>query len=76
MSKWKLKNKKKFAECGVINSENRIVGGQPSEPHRYPWIARLVYEGKFHCGGSLLTNDYILTAAHCLRRWIKKKPST
>ncbi|XP_044019325.1 transmembrane protease serine 9-like [Aphidius gifuensis] len=60
-------------ECGVINSENRIVGGQPSEPHRYPWIARLVYEGKFHCGGSLLTNDYILTAAHCLRRLQRSK---
>lgn len=55
-------------ECGVHNQENRIVGGRPTEPHRYPWIARLVYEGRFHCGASLLTNDYVITAAHCLRR--------
>ncbi|XP_034936651.1 transmembrane protease serine 9-like [Chelonus insularis] len=60
-------------ECGVYSQEDRIVGGRPTEPHRYPWIARLVYEGRFHCGGSLLTNDYVLTAAHCLRRLKRSK---
>jgi hypothetical protein len=26
-----------------------------------PSIHRLVYDGQFHCGGSLLTQDYVLT---------------
>lgn len=41
--------------------------------NRYPWIARLVYDGRFHCGGSLLTKDYVLTAAHCVRKLQKSK---
>ncbi|XP_057317818.1 transmembrane protease serine 9-like [Microplitis mediator] len=60
-------------ECGVQNQEIRIVGGKPTVPHRYPWIARLVYEGRFHCGASLLTTEYVLTAAHCLRRLKRSK---
>lgn len=57
-------------ECGLSNQENRIVGGRPAEPNKYPWLARLVYDGKFHCGASLLTNDYVITAAHCLRKYV------
>nr|XP_012144316.1 PREDICTED: transmembrane protease serine 9-like [Megachile rotundata] len=55
-------------ECGVSNQEHRIVGGKPTSPNKYPWVARLVYEGRFHCGASLVNNDYVLTAAHCVRR--------
>ncbi|KAF4524046.1 hypothetical protein B566_EDAN018123 [Ephemera danica] len=55
-------------KCGISNSETRIVGGQITGIHRYPWVARLVYDGQFHCGGSLLNGDYVLTAAHCVRR--------
>ncbi|KAK7865541.1 hypothetical protein R5R35_010085 [Gryllus longicercus] len=61
------------AECGVANQEIRIVGGRPTGVNRYPWIARLVYDGKFHCGGSLLNGDYVLTAAHCVRRLKRSK---
>ncbi|KAL6422449.1 hypothetical protein ACFW04_010628 [Cataglyphis niger] len=59
-----------FLECGLLNQENRIVGGRPTLPYRYPWIARLVYDGRFHCGASLLNNDYVITAAHCVRRFM------
>ncbi|KAG7211725.1 hypothetical protein KM043_010971 [Ampulex compressa] len=60
-------------ECGVSNQENRIVGGRPTAPNRYPWIARLVYDGRFHCGASLVNNDYVITAAHCVRRLKRSK---
>ena len=60
------------SECGVINQEIRIVGGMPTGVNRYPWVARLVYDGKFHCGASLINNDYVLTAAHCVRRLVLK----
>lgn len=57
-------------ECGLSNQENRIVGGRPTIPNKYPWVARIVYDGRFHCGASLLNNDYVITAAHCVRRYI------
>ncbi|XP_076382072.1 transmembrane protease serine 9-like [Megalopta genalis] len=60
-------------ECGLSNQENRIVGGKPTTPNKYPWVARLVYEGRFHCGASLVNNDYVITAAHCVRRLKRSK---
>ncbi|XP_047114566.1 trypsin-1-like [Schistocerca piceifrons] len=60
-------------QCGVANHEVRIVGGRPTGVNRYPWVARLVYDGRFQCGASLLNGDYVLTAAHCLRRLKRSK---
>ncbi|XP_062538139.1 uncharacterized protein LOC134206439 [Armigeres subalbatus] len=60
-------------ECGTANQETRIVGGRPTGVNQYPWLARLVYDGQFHCGASLLTKDYVLTAAHCVRRLKRNK---
>ncbi|CAH1976335.1 unnamed protein product [Acanthoscelides obtectus] len=54
-------------ECGVSNQENRIVGGRPTGINRYPWVARILYDGHYHCGASLLTEEFVLTAAHCIR---------
>ncbi|KAJ9579985.1 hypothetical protein L9F63_004368, partial [Diploptera punctata] len=67
----KLKNCS--CQCGVVNQEVRIVGGRPTGLNQYPWMARLVYDGNFHCGGSLLNGDYVLTAAHCVRRLKRAK---
>ncbi|KAI5750360.1 trypsin-1-like [Diaphorina citri] len=60
-------------QCGVTNQEVRIVGGRPTGVNKYPWVARLVYDGNFHCGASLINEDYVLTAAHCVRRLKRSK---
>ncbi|XP_014270367.1 trypsin-1 isoform X1 [Halyomorpha halys] len=60
-------------KCGVVNQEIRIVGGRPTGVNRYPWVARILYDGQFHCGGSLLNGDFVLTAAHCVRRLKRSK---
>ncbi|KAH8314242.1 hypothetical protein KR074_005080, partial [Drosophila pseudoananassae] len=62
-----------LSDCGFSNEEIRIVGGKPTGVNQYPWMARIVYDGKFHCGGSLLTKDYVLTAAHCVKKLRRSK---
>ncbi|HIW60919.1 MAG TPA: serine protease [Candidatus Stackebrandtia excrementipullorum] len=39
-----------------------IVGGETADEGEYPWMVRL----SMGCGGSLLTDQIVLTAAHCV----------
>ncbi|UJR14619.1 hypothetical protein I4U23_001613 [Adineta vaga] len=52
----------------------RIIGGIESIPHSWPWIVsiRLASTNSPFCGGSLITDRYILTAAHCFYDDFKK----
>jgi len=51
--------------CGIPNAENdKIVGGVEATPHEFPWQVGLFFDGYF-CGGSIISEEYILTAAHC-----------
>uniref|UniRef100_A0A182R026 CLIP domain-containing serine protease n=1 Tax=Anopheles farauti TaxID=69004 RepID=A0A182R026_9DIPT len=57
-------------ECGST-LEDRIFGGEVTSIYAYPWLARIRYfKGNnrygFHCGGVLIHNQYVLTAAHCI----------
>lgn len=52
--------------CGIANTSNRIVNGEETEINQYPWMALLSFGGSLHCGGSLINDHYVLTAAHCI----------
>uniref|UniRef100_A0AAG5CTE4 CLIP domain-containing serine protease n=1 Tax=Anopheles atroparvus TaxID=41427 RepID=A0AAG5CTE4_ANOAO len=56
--------------CGTTLND-RIVGGEEAPLGSYPWLARIQYFKSnnrygFHCGGVLIHNKYVLTAAHCI----------
>jgi secreted trypsin-like serine protease len=57
-------------ECGrpaVKPLRTRIVGGQEAVPHSWPWLVSLQYYGGHFCGGTLIDEYHVVTAAHCLQ---------
>ena len=65
-----------FDDNNETNVSLRIVGGiEVAGPHKYPWMAGLVYEstqsssekaGKVLCGGVVISSNVVMTAAHCI----------
>ncbi|KAJ8266946.1 hypothetical protein GJAV_G00136480 [Gymnothorax javanicus] len=50
------------------NQGNRIVGGNEVTPGEIPWQVALIDKQTLvgFCGGSILTEKWVITAAHCL----------
>lgn len=49
-----------------IVGSSRVVGGKPCQPTSWPWVVAIYRNGAFHCGGVLMSENWILTAAHCI----------
>ena len=60
-----------LASTGAKSSDRSIIGGDKVETGKYPFMVSILHsdndlwEGHF-CGGSLIEEDIVLTAAHCL----------
>ncbi|KAJ8338775.1 hypothetical protein SKAU_G00355610 [Synaphobranchus kaupii] len=58
LSSWKL-----TAACSGVE----IIGGKEVKPHSSPWMVSIQGKGKHICGGVLIKDQWVLTAAHCER---------
>ncbi|XP_034029084.1 LOW QUALITY PROTEIN: chymotrypsin-like elastase family member 2A [Thalassophryne amazonica] len=49
---------------------SKVVGGDDVRPHSWPWQVSLQYQSGsnfYHtCGGTLISSQWVLTAAHCI----------
>jgi len=53
--------------CGVPNRVTKIIGGITTKENEYPWQVGLYFGSSDSpsCGGSIISDETILTAAHC-----------
>ncbi|KAM7141632.1 serine protease 52-like [Molossus nigricans] len=51
----------------------KILGGEPASITEFPWQVNILYQGRHLCGGSILSEWWVLSASHC---FINKTNST
>ena len=52
------------SQIGYANG--RIIGGEEAEPHKYPWQVSFRSFGSHICGGSIINEYQVISAAHCV----------
>lgn len=57
------------ASCGkpqFLNS--RVIAGKTATRGAWPWQVLMMSNGRAGCGGTLVSNQWVVTAAHCVAR--------
>ncbi|XP_058520365.1 inactive serine protease 39-like [Ochotona princeps] len=61
-------NQNLAAVCGRSKVTGKIFGGQAAGPERWPWQVSLLYSMQHICGATLISSNWVISAAHCFQR--------
>ncbi|XP_073724399.1 ovochymase-2-like [Misgurnus anguillicaudatus] len=72
-NKERLLNFAKFsdAKCGssgprnILHRSVRVIGGSEARQGSHPWLVSFRIRGSHFCSAAILTDHWLLTAAHC-----------
>ncbi|XP_013011134.1 transmembrane protease serine 4 isoform X1 [Cavia porcellus] len=56
--------------CGSSAKASRVLGGEQASVESWPWQVSIQYNKQHICGGSILDPYWILTAAHCFKKYL------
>lgn len=54
-----------LATCSVF-PQGRIINGYEAEPGQFPYQALVKVAGEYTCGGAILNEKWVVTAASCV----------
>nr|XP_033798801.1 transmembrane protease serine 7 [Geotrypetes seraphini] len=61
--------------CGMKTTfQKRIIGGSDAEESEWPWQVSLHFAESAYCGASVLSKEWLLSAAHCFQGDILSDP--
>ena len=55
-----------FCATALTQPTSRILGGEEASKNGFPYACSIRVDGAHTCGGSIISNRNILTAAHCV----------
>uniref|UniRef100_A0A8D0DZV5 Peptidase S1 domain-containing protein n=1 Tax=Salvator merianae TaxID=96440 RepID=A0A8D0DZV5_SALMN len=56
---------RRVAASNRTMAQGKIVGGSKAWPGAWPWLVSVRLNGDLMCGGVLVADTWVLTAAHC-----------
>jgi len=60
------RRRREYGRPDADHGNRRIVGGDEADVGEYAWHAAIALDGVFFCGGALIADRFVITAAHCI----------
>uniref|UniRef100_A0A3P9QGL7 Acrosin n=1 Tax=Poecilia reticulata TaxID=8081 RepID=A0A3P9QGL7_POERE len=57
-------------KLAVPPGASRIIGGRDAPEGAWPWQASIQFLGTHFCGGTIISNKWVVSAAHCYHNYI------
>ncbi|XP_014210481.1 trypsin-7-like [Copidosoma floridanum] len=55
------------ASSSQLDDDGRVVGGYRTTIYKHPYQVSVRYGGRHRCGGAIIAEEWLVTAAHCVR---------